>query len=187
MPDPFPVTTTVVATGLAVFDTGRSVGTSGSFQSTSNTPSYMHRETPSSARWKNFNHQIAVIAWHPRITQDWQVMLFRLIYEYNGYDIRNARVVPLVDASSGMYSSKFIINWGGQAHSPETSPVAEIMFLIAGEWDPVGRGQVSFYGELLISAAGRNIFEHFWIKSEKWVYARASASPLRIYAAPSGA
>lgn len=160
----------IASLGIAVFTTGKTLATEGSFRSSSDTPSYMHSKKQSS-KWGKVIASIGLNAYHPRAGIGTQNMKFRLIYDYNGHDIRNARVEPLINASSGMYSSTFVVNWRGQAHSHPKDVVSEIIFNFSGEWDPVGVGHVSFWGELLISAAknGHN-FERFTCTSEKnWV------------------
>ncbi|MGL4552920.1 MAG: hypothetical protein ACRC33_17220 [Gemmataceae bacterium] len=90
------------------------------------------------------------------------------MYEYNGYDLRNCRAEPLVSASDGVYAWSFTINWRGQAHSHADDAVSQIVFNISGQWNPVGRGHVSFHGQLIISASksGPN-YERFRITSEE--------------------
>lgn len=164
--------------GLAVFQAGQTVLDKGGIRSTSNTPSFMHPKRPAGATWQSVNTVLQVLAWHPRHFMDVETFKFRLMYEYNGHDIRNARVQGLINASSNLYLSSFEINWVGQGNSHESDIVLEIVFNIDGTWDPVGRGIDPFWGKLIISAAknGRN-FEEFWIDSERhWVRA---ATPLR--------
>ncbi|TWT29742.1 hypothetical protein KOR42_55020 [Thalassoglobus neptunius] len=164
----------VAGLGLAVFSTGAEYGNSGNFSSTSKAVSYMHPKTPNSARWRDMNTRIKLTAFHPRPGWSRQVFYFRLIYQYNGYDIRNARVEGLVDASSGMYTSSFTVNWRGQSHSRQSNPVSQIVFNFVGRWDPHGLGDVSFGGQLVISASlngsayesfGMDFSERNWVRA----------------------
>jgi len=130
----------------------------------------MHPGTPASANWVDVIETLHIRAWNPRhITGGWEHFYFRLAYDYNGYDIRNATINVLRSKSSGMYASTFDITWSPGKHSRPKDPVAQIVFNISGQWDPVGRGDYSFWGKLVISAAinGR-IFDSFTIESEKY-------------------
>ena len=158
--------------GLAVFSTAVGYSSSGGLSHKSNNVSYMHPNTPKNAKWKKALTQVHIKAFHPRLGWGTQHFYFRLEYEYNGHDIRNASVQVLRDKSSGMYSSSFDINWVGTKYSRPKNPVSQVSFNISGRWDPHGRGDVSFWGKLIISAGftGRFI-ERFTIGSEKnWVW-----------------
>ncbi len=158
----------VAGLGLAVFESGRSMLSGGSFSSTANTPSYMHTGTPATAEWAPRTAEAKIRAFHPRIGFGEQFFYFRLSYQKNGYDLRNVQVVPLKDKSSSMISSSFNIIWGGQAHSRPKNPRAEIVFNISGTWNPVGRGIASFWGQLIVKQSGLT----FNVDSEQWVYDR---------------
>lgn len=151
--------------GVAIFEAGRQMLTGGSFSSTSNTPSYMHTGTPASVKWKKYTAEAKIKAWHPRAGWGYQYFYFRISYEANGYDLRNVQVVPLKKKSSSMIASTFSIAWGGQAHSRPKDPKAAIIFNISGEWDPIGRGHVSFWGHLKVTQGGLS----FLVDSEEWV------------------
>lgn len=161
----------IAGLGVAVFSTGRAVSTSGRFASTSNVVRYVHQGTPPEASWQEVETTLQISAHHPRIGWGRQRFYFKLIYERNGHDIRNARIIALIDRSSGMYTSTFRIQWDGIPHSRDTNPVAEVAFnIINSEWDPHGRGHVSFDGQLVISAdKGSGTYNRFVINAEKWV------------------
>lgn len=158
----------IAGLGLAVFESGRSMLTGGSFSSTANTPSYMHEGTPASAQWVSRTAEAKIRAFNPRIGFGEQFFYFRISYQQNGYDLRNVQVVPLIDKSSSMISSSFNIMWEGQAHSSPDYPQSEIVFNISGTWDPVGRGITSFWGQLIVTQSGLS----FNVDSEQWVYHR---------------
>lgn len=159
--------------GVAIFVEGRSIASSGNLYHTANTPSYMHERTPSDATWERVRTTLKIQAHHPRLGWGDQDFYYRLSYERNGYDIRNAQVDVLRDQSSGMYTSVFGSNWSGQTHSRPTAAVAEIVFNISGEWNPHGLGHVSWWGNLILSAAkGGAPYTSFSIGSERdWVWA----------------
>lgn len=144
-----------VGLGIAVFTTGQQLLTSGSFSNSTSTVNYMHERTPLTQRFRSCAMEFSLRAHHPRYFIDPQVFWYRLSFEYNGNDLRNVAIHPLVNRSSTLQSSTFSTTWSGQAHSPQAAPVAEVMFQLAGRWDPVGRGDVSFNGDLLVTAAGR--------------------------------
>jgi hypothetical protein len=159
--------------GMAVFASGQTVVSQGGFNCTSNTPSYQHQNTPASETWENVTETLHIAAHHPRYGFGDQHFYFRLSYERNGYDIRNAVVNALKDQSSTMVGSSLTINWGGQEHSNQSAPVAQIVFNISNSvWDPIGLGQASFWGQLIISAS-KSAAAHssFTIGSEQdWVW-----------------
>jgi hypothetical protein len=158
----------IAGLGLAAFSTGKELATSGGLSHKSTPATYMHPGTPARVKWKKVITTLHLKAWNPRYLIGEQNFYFRLAYDYNGYDIRNATVNVLRSRSSGMYASTFDITWSPGKHSRPKDPVAQIVFNISGQWNPVGRGDVSFWGKLVISAAenGRN-FESFKIGSEK--------------------
>jgi hypothetical protein len=158
--------------GVAVFEAGRSYANSGNLYHNGNTPSYMHERTPAEATWEKVVTELQLQAFHPRVGWDNQHFYYRLSYERNGYDIRNAQVDVLRDRSSGMYTSTFGSTWSGQTHSRPTASVAEIAFNISGEWNPHGRGHVSWWGQLVLSAAkGGSSYQSFTVGSEQdWVW-----------------
>ena len=162
----------VAALGVAVFAEGRALVSSGNLYHNANTPSYMHERTPAEVTWEDVETILHVKAFHPRYFIDAQDFYYRLTYQRNGYDIRNAQVDILRDRSSSMISSTFGSTWSGQTHSRPNDRVCQIVFNISGEWDPVGRGFVSWWGRLILSAAkGGSPFQSFTVGSERnWVY-----------------
>ncbi|MFL5606195.1 MAG: OmpA family protein, partial [Gemmatimonadaceae bacterium] len=99
---------------------------------------------------------------------DEQTFVFRIVWDYNGNDIRNARISLMRDASSSLHASTFTIAFRPTRGSDESDEQARILYVIDGRWDPVGRGDVSFTGELRIRADGMATCV---IRSERqWVY-----------------
>lgn len=157
----------IAALGLAAFAEGRSLATSGSLAHSANTPSYMHETTPPSETWETMTTELHVVAWHPRAGWGLQDFWFRLSYERNGYDIRNATINLLESRCSSMIMSHFSINWSGQSHSLPSDPVAQIIFNISGRWDPTGRGVAGFWGRLIISASkDADMYQEWNLESE---------------------
>ncbi|MBD1808383.1 DUF4157 domain-containing protein [Microcoleus sp. FACHB-SPT15] len=158
--------------GVAVFEAGRSYANSGNLYHNGNTPSYMHERTPIEATWEDVVTELNIQAFHPRIGWDNQDFYYRLSYQRNGYDIRNAQVDILRDKSSGMYTSTFGSTWSGQTHSRPTDTVAEIVFNISGEWNPHGVGHASWWGQLVLSAVKESsVIKSFTVGSEQdWVW-----------------
>lgn len=149
-----PVVIAGAGLGVAAFTLGRTILTSGSFSSTASTANYIHPGTPLSQAFRRCSMEFSLKAHHPRYFIDAQTFWYRLSFEYNGNDLRNVAINALVDRSSTLHTSTFSSTWTGQAHSPGAAPVAEIMFQLTGNWDPVGRGNVSYSGELKVGADG---------------------------------
>jgi hypothetical protein len=143
-----------IGLGVAIFQTGQSILTSGDFTSESSTVNYIHERTPISQVFRTCSMEFSLKAHHPRYGIGDQTFWFRLSFEYNGNDIRNAAINALVNRSSSLYSSTFSIRFAGQPHSVPSAAVAEVMFQIGGRWNPVGRGDISFSGNLRLRADG---------------------------------
>jgi outer membrane protein OmpA-like peptidoglycan-associated protein len=144
----------IAALGLAVFETGRSVATGGDLAFEAAPASYRHDHTPPEIAFTRYSENLMIKANHPRAGFGWQHFWFSLRFDYNGYDIRDCTLNVLIDRSSAMHASTFAIKFDPQAHSARNEPVAEIVYKISGRWNPVGRGDVSFSGDLHIKANG---------------------------------
>jgi hypothetical protein len=157
----------LVGLGLSIFNTGRTLATSGNLSYEATMVNYVHENTPPAQRFIGCNREFLISAYHPRIGFGRQKFWFRLSFEYNGNDVRNVAINLLEDKSSRMIESEFSIRFVGQPYSVQRDPVAEVLFKISGRWDPVGRGVDSFWGELNVRADGR---VRLWVKSEQgWV------------------
>lgn len=143
-----------VGLGVAVFQTGQSLLTSGDFSSEAATVNYIHERTPPSQVFRTCTTEFSLRAHHPRYFIGTQTFWFRLSFDYNGNDLRNIAIVALVDRSSSLSASTFSVRFVGQPHSVPSAPVAEVMFQVNGRWNPFGRGDVSFWGGLRVRADG---------------------------------
>jgi outer membrane protein OmpA-like peptidoglycan-associated protein len=144
----------VAGLGIAVFNLGRALATSGDLAFESQGASYVHQGTPPDLQFRRYTTDFRIDAYHVRYGFDWQHFWFRLSFEYNGYDIRNASVNLLEGRSSSMIMSTFSIRFSPQSYSAVAEPVARIVYNISGKWDPVGTGVFSFSGELHVGADG---------------------------------
>jgi outer membrane protein OmpA-like peptidoglycan-associated protein len=161
-----------VGLGIAVFEAGKGLLTGGDFSSSANTVSFMHPGTPSSQTFRACNTEFSLVAHHPRYFFGDQTFWYRLSLEYNGNDLRNVSIVPLIDKSSAITTSKFTTSWEGQPNVPGRAPVAEVRYQLTGRWDPFGRGDVSFGGHLIVNASGKvslalAFTERDWVKIGK--------------------
>ncbi|HEX8850603.1 MAG TPA: S8 family serine peptidase [Gemmatimonadaceae bacterium] len=163
----------IVGLGLAIFQAGQSVLSSGDFRVEAAESSYVHPNTPPDRQLTRSTMDLTIVAFHPRYFIDNQEFVFRVEFEHNGNDITLARISPLRDASSSLYASDFNIAFRPSAASQPADAMAKIRYVIEGRWNPVGRGDVSFRGELNIAADGSAICT---IDSERqWVYVRPNA------------
>lgn len=163
-----------IGLGVAIFQTGQSILTSGDFSTESSTVNYIHEHTPASRPWSRCTKEFSLKAKRDtNPVRDWvfgnETFWFTLSFEYNGNDIRNAAIMGLVSRSSSLYSSTFTIRFVGQQYSVPRAPVAEVLFQISGRWNPVGRGDVSFSGELLLKADGTVTLRNF-TSERNWVW-----------------
>jgi hypothetical protein len=143
---------TVAGLGVAVFEAGRTFFTSGDLSFESTPASFIHHGTPPEVQFSRVVIDFSIDADHPRAGFGWQHFWFRLTFERNGYDIRNANIRLLEDRSSTMILSSFSIRFVPLANSAETDPVARIVYHIGGRWDPHGWGEYSYSGELHLAA-----------------------------------
>jgi outer membrane protein OmpA-like peptidoglycan-associated protein len=169
----------VIELGAAVLSLGRDLFTGGSFQTQSSVVNYIHQGTPLSQKFVSCKRRFKLSAAKPggpfpiEVIKKYDIgekFWFELSYEYNGNDLRNVAVEPLVNKSSSLNKSEFKIAFVGNSYSPEQAQVAEVVFRISGTWkawDPVPFMDtlVSFSGNLYVRADGSARIDAF--KSEK--------------------
>ncbi len=154
--------------GLGIFQVGQSIGTSGDLSVQADVARYVHQNTPAYIPFSKDSIEFKISAHHPRYGIDRQNFYFRLVFEYNRYDLRNVSINVLRNKSSSLYASTFSIQFKASAYSQTTDPVAQILYTMQGRWDPVGLGDVSFDGEMIIkadaSARGSINSERGWVR-----------------------
>ena len=157
-----------VELGIAVLTTVRDLFTGGNFSTQSSVVNYIHQNTPLSQKFVSCKRMFKILAAKPggplplEYKKKYEVaekFWFQLSYEYNGNDLRNVAVEPLVHKSSTLNKSEFKISFTGNAYSPDQAPVAEVVFRISGSWkawDPIPFMDtvVSFWGNLYVRADG---------------------------------
>src|SRR5262245_46759500 len=159
----------VVELGLAVLTSAKDLLFSGGVSAEPATARYVHSNTPTDLPIRTKILEFEIIVHHPRFLIGAQSFWFRLEFQYNGYDLLNVSVIFLRDKSSSLPSSTFTLRFHPMEGSLPADPVAKIMFQISGAWDPIGRGDISHWGKLLVEANGRVSFS---MDSEKnWVRA----------------
>jgi hypothetical protein len=164
--------------GSAALTFGAQLFKGGSFQTTSTVVNYMHANTPPERIPKRCTRRFLIKAAHPGIYPlDFikkrglgEKFWFELSYLYNGNDLINVAVEPMVNKSSDLSKSEFKITFAGTAISLPSDPVAEIVLRISGTWkawDPVPYMDtiVSFWGDLFVRADGSTRVKNF--KAEK--------------------
>lgn len=140
--------------GIAVFDRLESHLLSGSFSVSSNASSYIHNPSPRGLRSHTKRFFFSISAHHPRYGIGNQNFYFQLTLEYDGFNIQRVSIIEDRGRSSSLVSSNFSITFTPSAFSAPNDPVAAIVYNINGRWDPVGRGDESFDGSLIINAQG---------------------------------
>jgi outer membrane protein OmpA-like peptidoglycan-associated protein len=160
----------VIGLGIAIFTLGRTLATQGSLSFSSQDASHVFPNTPLDTPRKRSTMDFRICAHHPRYGIGTQYFYFRLSIEHNGHDVLLSSIQLQRDRSSSLQMSTFHADFVPK--NPPDQPVndrATIRYLIRnGQWDPVGRGDVSFSGELLIGPDGAAMID---IESEQgWVY-----------------
>jgi hypothetical protein len=170
--------TGAIELGAAVLSFGQALFTGGSFSTQSSVVNYLHQNTPLDQKFVRCKRRFRISAAKPgpvpldfiKKADAGEKFWFELSYDYNGNDLRNVSVEPLMDKSNTLRKSEFKITFTGNAYSPERDPVAEVVFRISGTWkawDPVPFMDtvVSFSGNLYVRADGSARVADF--KSEK--------------------
>ena len=170
-----------IGLGLAVFQAGQQLLTSGNFAVTTRVADYRHPQTPPETPASEFTMEFDLIAGH-RAPFDPQHFWFSLQFNCNGFDLWGCKVTPLVDRSSTMLASTFEVTFDPAATSQPSDPVAQMTFHISGRWDIVGRGNFSFAGALDLWADGRatlglSLTEDGIVSAGQLVNARQRALP----------
>ena len=185
----------VVEVGSAALTFGRDLFTGGNFSTTASVLSYVHDSTPPDQKFTSCKKQFQIKAYTPgplplqfaKQKSIGENFWFDLSYEYNGNDLRNVAVEPLLDASSTLRKSEFNITFAGDKYSLPRDPVAEVVYHIGGRWKawnpvPFMDTIVSFSGDLHVRADGSARIENF--KSEKGYVWYASMTNNCAIAAP---
>lgn len=141
--------------GLGVFDRLERHLLSGSFSVTSHASNYIHNPTPRGLTTHTRTFRFPITAHHPRVGIGTQTFWFDLTLEYDGFNIRRVAITEDRGRSSSLVSSSFSVSFQPAAYSAPNEPVAAIVYNISGRWDPIGRGDESFQGSLIVDAQGR--------------------------------
>jgi hypothetical protein len=178
-----------LALGVAVFQVVQSLATSGDFSTEASVARYVHQNTPANIPFTRCSVEFRISAHHPRLGFDDQTFYFRLSFEYNRYDLRNVSITPLKDKSSTMLASTFKIAFRATEHSQPSEAITRINYNIQGEWDPVGRGDVTFEGGLLVHSDGKTgpasiNSERDWVKFEGFLPNTRQDTPMGQPAPP---
>lgn len=162
--------------GIAVFDRLERHLLSGSFSVTAHAANYIHNPSPRGLTTRTKVFRFPITAHHPRYGIGTQTFWFDLTLEYDGFNIRRVSITEDRGRSSTIVSSDFSITFTPSAYTAPNEPVAAIAYTISGRWDPVGRGDESFSGSIVIDAQG--VMKRLQVSSgQGWVRAgRAQAS-----------
>lgn len=178
----------IAGLGLAVFNTGRQVFFQGDVEGSATPASYVHPNTPPDTPAHRINAEFELNAHHPRYGFDRQHFWFRLDTDVNGYDIKAASITLLRDRSSELTASSFSVSFQPLARSGPNEAVAHMVFIIEGRWDPMGRGDVSFSGELHLKADGTMTLsvssERNWVRGGTFTNVRRTPLPGPIVVTP---
>ncbi|MGQ0645919.1 MAG: papain-like cysteine protease family protein [Gemmatimonadaceae bacterium] len=144
----------------------------GRFVMTSDIAEVMHDDTPTIAPWTTKSAHFAFKTYSPpsgvkdilRLdikTARVYRFLFRLSFEYNGYDIRNAQIQRVIQGSSSIKDQKLEVKFTAKRASGARSEVSQIDFLMNGKWDPgVGDKFIDFGGKVSVKSNGEIAIEH---------------------------
>jgi outer membrane protein OmpA-like peptidoglycan-associated protein len=184
--------------GTAALTFGSQLFTGGDFQTTSTVVNYMHENTPLEQRFISppCRQRLLIEAYKPNTFVPLETakqrhlaekFWFQLSYEYNGNDLRNVAVEPLVNESSTLHKSQFKITFTGTNSSLARDPVAEVVFRIFGTWKawqlmPFADTIVSFSGNLYVRADGFATVRNF--TSEKGYVWLVGMHPYPLHGCP---
>jgi outer membrane protein OmpA-like peptidoglycan-associated protein/peptidoglycan hydrolase-like protein with peptidoglycan-binding domain len=146
----------------------------GLFKNTSDVAELLHHDTPATVPWKKTTATLKLRALAPSETLKDKardvvkslgdtpfIFAFRVEFEHNGYDIKNARILRQIQASSGLKRGKFETTWTAKNATPLNVELGRIDNLLKGTWDPgIGDKSVQdFTGKLQMSADGLMRFD----------------------------
>jgi hypothetical protein len=141
----------------------------GKFKVTSDVAELLHQDTAVSVQWKKTTATLTFKALFPDIGmkdvlrtlgESTLRFKFRLEFEHNGFDIKNARILREIQGSSELKDGKFETTWTAKP-GPAGSEVGRIDFLLKGTWDP-GRGDknvTDIFGTLSVEGDGDMKFD----------------------------
>jgi outer membrane protein OmpA-like peptidoglycan-associated protein len=132
----------------------------------------MHDDTPALLQWKKSTFTFKLKATQPssntkdvlrgdiELKKKSFFFMFRGEFEYDGYDIRNARVSRVLQDSSALKDEKFATKWKAKKAVPLNAERAQIDFLMDGTWVPTtGSKNFSFTGKLTFRSDGHFSFD----------------------------
>lgn len=136
------------------------------FVLTSDIAEVMHDDTPSLLQWTQKTANFVIKAYSPpsglkdiarldiKTAKVFRFM-FTLSFEYNGYDIRNAKVDRAIQGSTPLIDAKLEIKFNAKRATGTRSEVSRIDFLMTGKWTPrTGDKFVDFIGKVWVESDG---------------------------------
>jgi outer membrane protein OmpA-like peptidoglycan-associated protein len=138
----------------------------GRFKVESDNAELLHDDTPAIAPWKRTSVNFTLKATTPNVTLkdvargdisggNTFLFKFRLEFEHNGYDIREAQVHREIQNSSPLYDGRFEVKFTAKKATTPRSEVARIDFIVTGKWDPgLGNKFFDFSGKLYAESDG---------------------------------
>jgi outer membrane protein OmpA-like peptidoglycan-associated protein len=160
----------IVDRGKRLFNRVTRRAEEGRFKVTSDVAELLHQDTAATVQWSQTSANFTIRALAPSagvkdvlrsLSDNPFLFKFRLEFEHNGFDIKNARILREIQGSTEMKGGKFETTWTAKNATPANVEKGRIDFLLKGLWDP-GLGDKSvqdFSGKLWIDSAGGMRFD----------------------------
>jgi OmpA family len=163
--------------GIAIWNAGAPLILSGGSEIDEGAPaSYIHTNTPTEFRFAKKVVDFELTLHHPRLGFGNQHFWFRLSFDFNNYDIRNATLIFLRSKSSKLIASEFKLKFQAVRETNETDVVAQMAFDMKGIWNPIGVGVASVWGKLHLNGRGNTWIdidsERKWVKATSMIVLR---------------
>lgn len=139
----------------------------GKFSVESDIAEILHEDTAASQQWKRKSADFMLKATQPSIGKKDIARLnldggntyhfkFRVIFEYNGHDIRAAQITRVVQDSTGLKDEKFAVKFVAKNGSAPKAESSKIDFIFKdAKWDPaIGEKAYDFSGKISVESDG---------------------------------
>ncbi|MFN8570853.1 MAG: papain-like cysteine protease family protein [Gemmatimonadaceae bacterium] len=139
----------------------------GKFSVESDIAEILHEDTAASQQWRRKSADFMLKATQPSIGKKDVARLnldggntyhfkFRVIFEYNGHDIRAAQITRVVQDSTGLKDEKFAVKFVAKNGSAPKAESSKIDFIFKdAKWDPaIGEKAYDFSGKISVESDG---------------------------------
>ncbi|MEP7382124.1 MAG: papain-like cysteine protease family protein [Gemmatimonadota bacterium] len=161
------VTGTLIDLAKGIFKRWTQRPSEGNFSVESDIGEVLHEDTAATLQWKRKSAEFLLKATQPGVgAKDLArtnvrggksfLLRFKVIFEFNGADIRAAQVQRVVQGSTGLKDEKFSVKFVAKQGAAKSAESSKIDFIfVNGKWDPaIGEKAFDFSGKLAVESDG---------------------------------